>query len=142
MIVFLAAFTVFNAVLALAALQRAIRLGAATWTGSPRLRAIALFTAWTLPFLCVGSTAAGWLKAGAEPHWAAPAVLAPLGWLIVMGLFFAIVDFAEDGAGTRITLTWEPLDASPEEEAFFASMMASMEGGWSGSFEQLDAFLA
>lgn len=97
MIVFLAAFTVFNAVLALAALQRAIRLGAATWTGSPRLRAIALFTAWTLPFLCVGSTAAGWLKAGAEPHWAAPAVLAPLGWLIVMGLFFAIVDFAEDG---------------------------------------------
>ncbi|MBX9880584.1 MAG: SRPBCC domain-containing protein [Sphingomonas sp.] len=51
------------------------------------------------------------------------------------------VDFAEDGAGTRITLAWEPLDASPEEEAFFASMMASMEGGWSGSFEQLDALL-
>ena len=29
-----------------------------------------------------------------------------------------------------------------EEEAFFANMMASMSGGWSGSFEQLDEFLA
>ena len=50
--------------------------------------------------------------------------------------------FADEGEGTRIDLSWTPLDASPEEEAFFASMMASMEGGWSGSFEQLDAFLA
>ena len=52
------------------------------------------------------------------------------------------VDFAEDGAGTRITLSWEPLDATAEEEAFFASMMASMEGGWGGSFDQLDELLA
>ncbi|MBX9795417.1 SRPBCC domain-containing protein [Sphingomonas sp.] len=51
------------------------------------------------------------------------------------------VDFAEEGAGTLITLSWEPLGATAEEEAFFASMMASMEGGWAGSFEQLDSFL-
>jgi uncharacterized protein YndB with AHSA1/START domain len=50
--------------------------------------------------------------------------------------------FTDEGEGTRIELSWTPLDATPEEEAFFASMMASMEGGWSGSFEQLDAFLA
>ena len=47
----------------------------------------------------------------------------------------------DDGEGTRIDLTWTPLNATPEEAAFFASMMASMEGGWSGSFEQLDEFL-
>jgi uncharacterized protein YndB with AHSA1/START domain len=50
--------------------------------------------------------------------------------------------FADKGEGTRIELSWIPLNATPEEEAFFASMMASMEGGWSGSFEQLDEFLA
>lgn len=53
-----------------------------------------------------------------------------------------IVKFADEGAGTRIDLSWTPLDTSPEEEAFFASMMDSMKGGWSGSFEQLDEFLA
>lgn len=50
--------------------------------------------------------------------------------------------FADEGEQTRVDLSWMPLDATPEEEAFFASMMASMSGGWSGSFEQLDAFLA
>ncbi|BBE34070.1 activator of HSP90 ATPase [Sphingosinicella microcystinivorans] len=49
---------------------------------------------------------------------------------------------ADEGKGTRIDLSCVPLDATPEEEAFFASMMASMTGGWSGSFEQLDTFLA
>ena len=53
-----------------------------------------------------------------------------------------VVLFADEGDGTRIDLSWTPLDASPEEEAFFASMMASMTGGWSGSFEQLDDYLA
>lgn len=50
--------------------------------------------------------------------------------------------FIDEGAGIRIDLSWTPLDAMPEEEAFFASMMASMSDGWSGSFEQLDKFLA
>ena len=50
--------------------------------------------------------------------------------------------FANEGEGTWIELSWTPLNATPEEEAFFASMMASMNGGWSGSFEQLDEFLA
>jgi uncharacterized protein YndB with AHSA1/START domain len=48
----------------------------------------------------------------------------------------------DEGDGTRIELSWTPLDATPQEQAFFATMMASMDQGWSGSFEQLDAFLA
>jgi uncharacterized protein YndB with AHSA1/START domain len=48
----------------------------------------------------------------------------------------------EDGGRTRVTLTWSPLEATAEEEAAFAAMMESMTGGWTGSFEQLDAFLA
>lgn len=52
------------------------------------------------------------------------------------------VDFVDAGAGTRVTLTWVPIDASPDEEGFFASMADSMRGGWGGSFDQLDAFLA
>ena len=50
--------------------------------------------------------------------------------------------FTDEGEGTRIELSWTPLNATPEEEAFFANMMASMTDGWSGSFEQLDEFLA
>lgn len=52
------------------------------------------------------------------------------------------VTFTPDGDGTAVTLTWTPIDATPEEEAQFASIMESMTGGWSGSFDKLDAFLA
>lgn len=52
------------------------------------------------------------------------------------------VTFMQDGDGTRLTLTWTPIDATPEEEAQFASIMESMTGGWTGSFDKLDAFLA
>lgn len=52
------------------------------------------------------------------------------------------VELAEDGDGTRLTLRWTPQGATAEEEAMFASMMESMTGGWSGSFDKLDAFLA
>jgi uncharacterized protein YndB with AHSA1/START domain len=50
--------------------------------------------------------------------------------------------FAAQGDGTQVTLHFEPLDATPEEEAFLASMTGSMQGGWSGSFDQLEGFLA
>lgn len=52
------------------------------------------------------------------------------------------VDFAEDEGGTRVTLRWTPIGATAEEEAKFASMMASMTGGWTGSFDRLVDFLA
>jgi uncharacterized protein YndB with AHSA1/START domain len=50
--------------------------------------------------------------------------------------------FDGDGAGTLVTLRWQALDASPEEEAAFAAMHASMTQGWSGTFEQLEDHLA
>lgn len=52
------------------------------------------------------------------------------------------VTFADMDGDTRVDINWEPIDATPEEEAFFAGMMASMEGGWTGTFERLAAFLA
>lgn len=52
------------------------------------------------------------------------------------------VEFVAEGDATRVTLRWTPVDATPAEEAQFASIMESMTGGWSGSFERLDVFLA
>lgn len=61
------------------------------------------------------------------------------GWPVTMR---TTVEFEDLGGATRITLRWQPVGATPEQEAVFAANMASMEGGWSGSFEKLDAFLA
>ncbi len=62
----------------------------------------------------------------------------PMPWPLHMR---TTVDFADDGDGTRVTLTWQPVDAAEEEWASFRQMLASMRGGWTGSFDQLDAFL-
>lgn len=61
------------------------------------------------------------------------------GWPVTMRT--TVVFEARDGA-TQLTLTWQPVDATPEQEAVFAANMASMEGGWGGSFAKLDALLA
>lgn len=63
----------------------------------------------------------------------------PMPWPLHMR---TTVDFAEDGEGTRVTLTWEPIDPTEEQSASFRDMLGSMHGGWTGSFDQLDAFLA
>ena len=52
------------------------------------------------------------------------------------------VDFAEEETGTRLTLRWEPLDATADEQQVFADGMGSMNQGWGGTFEQLENFLA
>jgi uncharacterized protein YndB with AHSA1/START domain len=46
------------------------------------------------------------------------------------------------GGKTRLTLTWSPLNATAEEEKTFAAAHDGMRGGWGGSFERLDAYLA
>lgn len=53
-----------------------------------------------------------------------------------------IVTFDEDGAGTCVTLTWQPIDAEADEQANFVSNIPSMRGGWGGSFDQLGQLLA
>ncbi len=57
-------------------------------------------------------------------------------------LMLTTVIFEDEGAGTRVTLTWEPIDPTNEEQASFEAMLASMTGGWTGTFDQLDVFLA
>ncbi|WP_102961029.1 SRPBCC family protein [Mangrovicella endophytica] len=51
------------------------------------------------------------------------------------------VAFADEGTATRVTLTWRPIEASDEERRTFASNTASMNEGWSGSFDRLDEVL-
>ena len=43
---------------------------------------------------------------------------------------------------TKVTLVWSPLNASPEELQTFDAARDSMRGGWGGTFERLDAYLA
>jgi uncharacterized protein YndB with AHSA1/START domain len=63
----------------------------------------------------------------------------PMAWPLKL---LTTVTFADDGAGTRVTLVWVPLDATEEQRLSFEGMMSSMTGGWTGTFDQLDAFLA
>ncbi len=57
-------------------------------------------------------------------------------------LMLTIVDFKAEGESTRVTLTWEPVEPTKEELASFTQMLTSMSGGWNGTFDQLDEFLA
>ena len=49
--------------------------------------------------------------------------------------------FAPEGAGTRVTITWQPLRATPEETATFAGAHDNMKQGWEGTFAKLEAYL-
>ncbi len=43
---------------------------------------------------------------------------------------------------SKITLTWQPYEATAEELATFEAAKPNMAQGWGGTFEQLDAYLA
>ena len=67
-------------------------------------------------------------------------VPAPFGpWPLEM---LTTVLLEDDGDDTGLTLTWIPIDPTPEERAAFEAGLDSMRDGWGGSFDQLDAFLA
>lgn len=51
------------------------------------------------------------------------------------------VVFAEHEGKTTITVRWSPLNATEAQRKTFASMQNSMNGGWTGTFEQLDEYL-
>jgi len=72
-------------------------------------------------------------KGGVTRHPMAPS------WPLEMLSTFS---FAEVGGGTTFTLTWMPLNPTPEERATFESGYESMKQGWTGTFEQLAAYLA
>lgn len=101
MTLLLIAMSVFNFCAGFAALKRAFRLvtpeGRARWA-SRRLYGIAVFVAWSLPVIALIATIWAWrLTQGQAAHWALPMMFAPVGWLILWGILFAIVDVAEDG---------------------------------------------
>ncbi len=50
--------------------------------------------------------------------------------------------FAQQGNKTLLTITWSPIDPTPAEQKTFDEGHASMTQGWSGTFEQLEAYLA
>lgn len=52
------------------------------------------------------------------------------------------VTFDDEGGKTKITLEWCPYEANAEERAAFDSAHPSMVGGWTGTFENLDAYIA
>ena len=46
------------------------------------------------------------------------------------------------GRGTTVALNWTPMNATETERRTFATSHAAMEQGWSGTMEQLEAYLA
>ena len=53
------------------------------------------------------------------------------------------VGISDAGPGkSTFTVTWVPLNPTPEERATFDAGHDSMKGGWSGTMDQLAAYLA
>jgi len=52
------------------------------------------------------------------------------------------VSFAEQKGGTLVTVQWIPIDATEEERRTFDAGRDSMQQGWTGTFEQLEQYLA
>jgi hypothetical protein len=100
MLALLYAFSFFNLFAAAGCLGHGVRLLSseerAEWR-SKRLLAIAAFLFWTFPLAALGASVLAWQRYHAGQPDGALIVLAPLGWLILLGIVFAVVNVAEDG---------------------------------------------
>ena len=63
------------------------------------------------------------------------------GWPLQMLSTFTFEDMP--GGKTKFTVRWSPYEATPEEQAIFGSDQSrvSMTNGWTGTLDQLDAYL-
>ena len=52
-----------------------------------------------------------------------------------------ILTMTENAGKTTIDIKWSPIHPTPEESDTFAKGFASMNGGWGGTFEGLEAYL-
>jgi hypothetical protein len=52
------------------------------------------------------------------------------------------VTFTENGTKTVLDLRGGPINPTPEESAAFAANETSMQAGFGGTFDKLDAYLA
>ena len=59
----------------------------------------------------------------------------PLEWL-------STITFTEEDGKTTVNVHWVPLNATDVERATFDAGHASMTGGWTGTLDKLDAYLA
>jgi uncharacterized protein YndB with AHSA1/START domain len=60
-------------------------------------------------------------------------------WPLQMLSTFSFED--APGGKTKFTVRWQTLDATPEEQQTFDTMHDSMTQGWSGTMQQLEAYL-
>jgi hypothetical protein len=100
MVVILWAFTLFHIFLGTACLVLAVRMltpeERAMWR-SPLPLLVAELLCWIYPIAAYVATRSAWAAHDAGKAFALPILLAPIAWLLVMGLFYAIADFADDG---------------------------------------------
>jgi uncharacterized protein YndB with AHSA1/START domain len=54
----------------------------------------------------------------------------------------ATITFSESGGKTTVTVRWVPYEATDTERKTFEEGAESMRGGWTGSFDQLEDYLA
>ncbi len=100
MIVILWAFTLFHLAVGLASLGLALRLLTPVERSHWRSRSallVAEFLCWIYPIAAFVAVKSAWAAHAAGQHYAIPMLISPILWLVLMGLLFAIVDFAEDG---------------------------------------------
>ncbi len=64
--------------------------------------------------------------------------LNPEPWPLQM---LTVATLAEQGGKTTVTITWVPFDATDAERQTFEKGRESMKMGWTGTFEQLEAYL-
>jgi uncharacterized protein YndB with AHSA1/START domain len=57
-------------------------------------------------------------------------------------LTLSTVTLEAPGDKTTVTIRWVPIDPTAEERAAFEANFDSMQGGWGGTFERLEAYLA
>lgn len=54
----------------------------------------------------------------------------------------SVATFTETAGKTTVRLEWTTLNATPSEQKVFDDAHGGMTGGWTGTFEQLEAYLA
>jgi uncharacterized protein YndB with AHSA1/START domain len=54
----------------------------------------------------------------------------------------SIITFAEQAGKTLLTVNWLPLNPTDEERKAFDTAHVSMQGGWTGSLDRLEEYLA
>ncbi len=94
------ALTAFNLLAGAASLGQALRLAGADerrfWRSATLYR-LMLAIAWSFPAIAFGAVIWAWAQFNSGGLYALPLILAPIAWLIVMGIVFTIADYAEDG---------------------------------------------